>query len=48
MATLDQLAQSAQLGTLTADQKTFYEGNAAEKGAGGGEGENYSFLLDFL
>lgn len=45
MATLDQLAQSAQLGTLTAEQKAFYEGHSAEKAAGGGDGENCSCLL---
>ena len=48
MATLDQLAQSAQLGTLTPEQKAFYEGHSAEKAAGGGEGEKYSFLLVLL
>lgn len=47
MATLDQLAQSAQLGTLTTEQKAFYEGHSAEKAGAGGEGENYSCLLDF-
>ena len=44
MATLDQLAQSAQLGTLTAEQKAFYEGHSVEKAAGGGEGEIYPCL----
>ncbi len=42
MATLDQLAQSAQLGTLTTEQKAFYEGQTAEKTDGGGDGEIYS------